>query len=68
MKTLPKPFKLQEIYQADLEHYLNLATQPGWKAYVWLRIQELEKHESGIWSGIVSDFLGKVNAKGSEKR
>jgi hypothetical protein len=29
----------------------------GWKEHTWFRVQELENHPLGLWTGIQKDFL-----------
>ena len=57
---LTKPFNAQAIYAETLNHYLTIGKQNGWKHYVWSRLQELEKCESGMFVGITKDFLEQI--------
>jgi hypothetical protein len=47
-------------------HYIQLAKQPGWKHYVWERIQQLDRDSSktGFHAGIEKRFLETM--KGSK--
>lgn len=33
---------------------------PGWKAYVWKEIQNLNNDQSGLFKGIKEDFLRQI--------
>lgn len=46
-------------HAADLlAWYIELAIQPGWKAYAWHRVQELAERDPGLYG----DFPEKVKA------
>jgi hypothetical protein len=32
----------------------------GWKKHTWFRVQELENHPLGLWTGIQKDFLREI--------
>ena len=32
-----------------LAHYVTLAKEPGWKAYVWDRVQQMAAEEPDLW-------------------
>lgn len=36
---------------------------PGWKAYVWKEIQDLNNDQSGLYKGIKEDFLRQIYEK-----
>ena len=40
---------------------LRLAKNPGWKAYIWHKVQELDKDE--LFTGFKADFLRRLSEK-----
>lgn len=40
-----------------------MALHPGWKAYIWNNIQEIDADPSGLFTGIKDDFLKQINEK-----
>jgi hypothetical protein len=40
------------LYQRQLGHLINLAREPGWKAYAWQRAKDLSTDQSGMFAGI----------------
>ena len=51
-----KKHPLHGVYDRQLQHLINLARQPGWKAYAWERAKTLHKEESGLFRGIADDL------------
>jgi hypothetical protein len=47
-------------YEKQLQHLTKLATQPGWKAYVWHRLQELD--QVPLFSGIKADAISRIES------
>jgi hypothetical protein len=43
-----------------------MALNPGWKAYVWHQIQELDNDPSGLFTGIKDDFLKQIQKAKNE--
>lgn len=39
----------QELTEA-LAHYASLAREPGWKAYVWHRVQQMAEQQPGLYA------------------
>lgn len=39
-------------FAKTLAWYAHLASQPGWKAYVWQQVQELERAHPAMFSGL----------------
>jgi hypothetical protein len=52
------------------QHYIQLAQRPGWKAYVWHRIQQLESDSSktGFHKGIEKRFVAEMQRINAEKK
>lgn len=55
--TFPSPASspppgLPGEYERQLEHLIQLAGRPGWKAYAWHRAKELDADPSGLWRGL----------------
>jgi hypothetical protein len=48
----------QEIFM----HYIQLAQKPGWKAYVWHRVQQLDRDsiKTGFHVGIEKRFVAEM--------
>lgn len=44
-----------------------MANHPGWKAYIWQNIQEIDNDTSGLFKGIKDDFLKEINAQKSQQ-
>ena len=62
-------FNSQAIYQETLKYYVELAQKPGWKAYVWKEIQDMDNDPSDLYKGIKQDFLTAMeNIKNAEIR
>lgn len=59
-------FNSQAIYQETLKYYVELAQKPGWKAYVWKEIQDMDIDHSGLFTGIKSDFLAEIEKAKNE--
>jgi hypothetical protein len=52
-----------EHHQHEIfNHYIQLAQQPAWKAYVWHRVQQLERESSktGFHKGIEKRFVAEM--------
>lgn len=60
------PFNPQAIYQEILQWNLKMAHHPGWKAYIWNNIQEIDADPSGLFTGIKDDFLKQIQRKNDE--
>jgi len=55
-------------FQTQLAHLTALAKHPGWKEHAWLRAQQLEASESGLWTGIkVALTRSMLDVSGPEK-
>ena len=39
-------------FKIQLDHLIELAKLPGWKAHAWHRAQELDADHSGLFQGI----------------
>ena len=50
--VLPVIFDKKAIFQSRLQHLIELAQTPGWKAYVWHKAKELDAETSGLFKGI----------------
>jgi hypothetical protein len=54
-----------ELHEHEIfNHYIALVQKPGWKAYAWRRIEELDRDSSktGFHKGIKERFLEKMKA------
>lgn len=47
-----------EHRESLLAHYIALAAEPGWKRYVWERVQELARQPHGLYA----DFPERLTA------
>ena len=57
-----KKHPLHGVYDQQLQHLINLARQPGWKAYAWERAKTLHREESGLFRGIADDLKAAMLA------
>ena len=55
-----KKHPLHGVYDQQLQHLINLARQPGWKAYAWERAKVLHREESGLFRGIADDLKAEM--------
>ena len=53
--------RLLEFYEQEMKACLRLAQHPGWKAYIWHKVQELDKDE--LFTGFKADFLRRLSEK-----
>ena len=60
-----KKHPLHGVYDQQLQHLINLAQQPGWKAYAWERAKTLHREESGLFRGIAADLKAVMAAGGA---
>ena len=51
--------RLLEFYEQEMKACLRLAQNPGWKAYIWHKVQELDKDE--LFTGFKADFLRRLS-------
>ena len=51
-------------YTKQLHHLSTLAEHPGWKAYVWERLQELD--QVPLFAGIKADVVAEVERRKAE--
>ena len=49
-------FDRQAEYRTQLEHLIELAKLPGWKAYAWRMAKELDAEDSGLYHGMRRDL------------
>ena len=54
------PFVKPSYYQETLNHLIRMGVTRGWKEHTWFRVQELENHPLGLWTGIQKDFLREI--------
>ncbi len=54
---------LEQQLAKTLAHLLNLATQPGWKAYVWHRAKEIAETSPGF----DEEFLHAIRTQNGPK-
>lgn len=47
---------LENIRQITLDHLISMAQNPATKAHAWHRAQELDKDDSGLFTGIASEL------------
>jgi hypothetical protein len=50
------PFDREAEYRQNLDHLVDLASDPDWKAYAWARAKELDGGQSGLFRGIAHDL------------
>lgn len=62
-----KPFGSQETwekhYNKMLEHLIEMALTPGFKAHTWHEVKRLEADPNGFYNGIQEQFLRKVKER-----
>lgn len=58
-----KQHALAGVYQQQLAHLVQLARQPGWKAYVWHQAKELDK--GPLFGGIAADLVAQMRKERS---
>lgn len=49
-------FDREAEYRKNLDHLIDLATDPDWKVYAWERAKELDAGRSGLFRGIANDL------------
>lgn len=42
--------------QKTLDWLIKLSKEPGWKAHAWHRAQELDRDDSGLFTGIATEL------------
>lgn len=47
-------------YEKQAQHLTSLALNPGWKAYVWHRLNELD--QVPLFAGIKGDVLRRIES------
>lgn len=52
---------LEDEYEKSMSHLLELSKSESWKAYVWQRVQEIDRMHG--FAGFQADFLERVSAK-----
>ena len=53
------------VYETQLAHLIQMASNKGTKEYAWKRALELERCETGMWQGIAEDLKRHMLAKQS---
>lgn len=53
--------------QKTLDWLIKLSKEPGWRHHAWHRAQELDKDESGLWSGIADELKNTMQKLKSEQ-
>lgn len=54
--------------QKTLDWLINLSKEPGWKAHAWHRAQELDKDDSGLFTGIASELKSAMQKWNNEQQ
>lgn len=54
-----QPAESMQPFQRQLQHLLELAQQPAWRAHVCWRVLELEADASGLWTGLKEAVLAR---------
>lgn len=49
--------------QKALEWYAHLARQPGWKSYVWHRVNEMAREHPAVFGDLPALLLEEVKRK-----
>ena len=53
------------VYETQLAHLIQMASNKGTKEYAWKRALELERCETGMWNGIAEELKRHMLAKQS---
>lgn len=53
-------------FEEMLDHLVELAKTPGWKAYAWHRAKQLDSDKTGAWAGM-AEALTKAMVGVAEK-
>lgn len=56
-----QPAESMQPYQRQLQHLVELAKLPAWRAHACWRVLELEADSSGLWAGLQSSVLSQVS-------
>lgn len=50
-------------FEQQLQHLIQLASVPGWRAYAWARAQELDGDQSCLWTGIAQALVVAMRSR-----
>ena len=51
------------VYETQLAHLIQMASNKGTKEYAWKRALELERCETGMWAGIAQELKERMLAQ-----
>lgn len=51
------------VYDNTLAHLIQMAGATGTKEYAWHRALELDRCETGMWSGIAQELVKRMKAQ-----
>ena len=51
------------VYETQLAHLIQMASNKGTKEYAWKRALELERCETGMWAGIAQELKDRMLAQ-----
>ncbi len=51
------------VYETQLAHLIQMASNKGTKEYAWKRALELERCETGMWAGIAQELRERMLAQ-----
>ena len=51
------------VYDTQLAHLIQMASNKGTKEYAWKRALELERCETGMWAGIAQELKERMLAQ-----
>ena len=57
---------MNEIYEQMVQHIVTMAKTQGWLDHARLRAKELEKCESGLFSGIVAEVRKRLESSSKQ--
>ena len=56
------------VYETQLAHLIQMAGNPATKEHSWFRAKELERCETGMWTGIAEELKQHMLARSSVAR
>ena len=57
-----------KTYEQQLNHLIELSKNEGFKAQAWYRAKELDKDESGLFTGIAKDLEAAMRKWNEEQK
>jgi hypothetical protein len=56
---------LENFYERTLDWYVQLAAHPGWKGYVWHRVNELAREHPALFADLPDQLTARMPPKSS---